>query len=72
MDLLDRCVALYPVGCMVRLNSRELGVVVDVNQSERTRPIVRVLYDRWGNRLPQFFELDLAKERYLTIVEVVE
>ena len=72
VDLLDRCVALYPVGCMVRLNSRELGVVVDVNQSERTRPIVRVLYDRWGNRLPQFFELDLAKERYLTIVEVVE
>jgi hypothetical protein len=72
VDLLDLCVAQYPVGCMVRLNSREIGIVVDINQQERARPIIRVLYDRWGKRLQQFWELDLAKTRHLSIVEVVE
>jgi len=72
VDLLDLCVAQYPVGCMVRLNSQEIGVVVDINQHERTRPIIRVLYDRWGKRLQQFWELDLAKARHLAIVEVVQ
>lgn len=72
VDLLDLCVAQYPVGCMVRLNSREIGIVVDINQQEPARPIIRVLYDRWGKRLQQFWELDLAKTRHLSIVEVVE
>lgn len=72
VDLLGLCVAKYPVGCMVRLNSNELGIVVDVNQSERTRPVIRVLYDQDGTKLHEFWELDLAKEPDLSIVEVVE
>ncbi|NLM40608.1 MAG: HD-GYP domain-containing protein [Firmicutes bacterium] len=72
VDLLETCVAAYPVGCMVRLNSREMGVVVDVNHRERNRPVIRVLYDPDGTRLNEFWELDLAKERNLSIVEIVD
>ena len=72
VDLLDLCVAEYPVGCMVRLNSDEIGIVVDINQHERSRPIIRILYDRFGRRLQRFQELDLAKERHLNIAEVLE
>lgn len=72
VELLETCVAAYPVGCMVKLNSQEMGVVVDVNHRERNRPVVRVLYDPDGTRLSEFWELDLAKERNLSIVEIVD
>jgi len=72
VDLLETCVAAYPVGCMVRLNSREMGVVVDVNHRERNRPVIRVIYDPDGTRMNEFWELDLAKERNLSIVEIVD
>lgn len=71
VDLLCESVVKYPVGCMVRLNSQELGIVVDVNHADHSRPIVRLLYKADGTKMRSFVELDLAKEPYHFIVEVV-
>lgn len=61
-------VAPYPVGSRVILNTREIGVVVDVNQAERSRPIIRLLYQPDGRRIDRNYEVDLVKERNLAIV----
>ncbi len=72
IDCLFECVAPYPVGSLVTLNSRQVGVVVDINQTERSRPVVRVLYQENGKKTAESFEVDLSKERYLSIVEVAQ
>ena len=44
LDAFMRCIAIYPVGLLVRLRSNRLAVVRTENVSEPTRPIVRAFY----------------------------
>lgn len=55
-----KCVAPYPVGTMVRLNTGELGIVVDLERGPLTRPVVRVVADAHGQELLQHFDVNLA------------
>lgn len=68
-DRFIESVAPYPVGSMVTLNTGEVGMVADVNQIARDRPIIRLLYDAEGNRITSYKEVDLVKELHLKIVE---
>ncbi len=68
--LLDT-VTPYPVGTLVRLNNYEVGVVIDTNHRDTYRPVVRVLYQADGRKLPAPAEVDLAKEQYLKVAEVL-
>lgn len=69
--LLLATVTPYPVGSLVRLNNYEVGVVVDVNQRDTNNPVVRILYQADGRRLAVPSEVDLAKERFLQVVGVL-
>lgn len=60
----------YPVGSFVTLNSQETGMVVDVNQIERNRPVIRLLYQSDGKKIDEYIEVDLAKEPHLSIVSM--
>ncbi len=51
---------VYPVGTLVRLSTNEVGVVIRANPVDAERPVVKVVYDKEGNRLTEPFELDLA------------
>ncbi len=56
-----RSIGIYPVGSLVRLKSDRLGVVVDQDESNTTRPVVRVFYCiKTRARIPAF-DLDLAE-----------
>ena len=61
VDLLVESVVGFPVGCMVRLNSKEMGIVVDVNHNDHARPVVRLLYHADGTKMRNLVELDSPK-----------
>jgi putative nucleotidyltransferase with HDIG domain len=61
-DLVRRFVQLlgiYPVGNLVRLDTGEIGVVMQVHAPEPYRPQVRVLFDRAGTRIELPYDINL-------------
>lgn len=67
LDIFLKFVILYPVGSSVVLNSGEMGIVLSVNKSYPTKPIVRLVKDISGNKLPTFIERDLSADDQLYI-----
>ncbi|MGE5561202.1 MAG: HD-GYP domain-containing protein [Chloroflexota bacterium] len=55
-----KCVAPYPIGSVVRLNTGERGVVVDLDRGPLARPVVRIVSDQNGHELIQHFDVNLA------------
>jgi putative nucleotidyltransferase with HDIG domain len=54
-------IAIFPVGSVVMLSSGQVGLVVDVNKDAPTRPVVRILFDTYGKRIPTPHEIDLTR-----------
>lgn len=65
-------IAAYPTGCTVRLNTEEIGIVVDQNKSLPMRPIVRVLFAGQDLNQVKVKEYDLVKERTTFIEAILE
>ncbi|MEM5817604.1 metal dependent phosphohydrolase [Desulfitobacterium sp. LBE] len=65
-----RNIAAYPTGSTVRLNTAEIGVVVDQNPSIPTRPVVRV-YDEMNYEAGQGKEYNMVENRTVFITEVL-
>ena len=55
-----RSVGIYPVGSLVRLRSDRLGLVIDQNAGDLTRPIVRVFYSIADDRPLALRDVDMA------------
>jgi hypothetical protein len=58
-----RCVGIYPVGTLVRLESQRLAVVVETGRAELLKPVVRLVYDIGARRRLTPQDLDLAAPR---------
>lgn len=65
--LIER-VGIYPVGTRVKLNTKETGVVVQVNAFSPLRPVVSVIQDAQGIELKTPKEINLYKN-YLVHIE---
>jgi len=52
-----RNIVPYPVGSLVRINTNSLGVVVGLHSNFPTRPIIKLVTDRFGGLLMDFPEL---------------
>ncbi|MBP2651304.1 MAG: Metal-dependent phosphohydrolase [Firmicutes bacterium] len=65
-------IAVYPIGTVVRLNSNEIGVVVDISKEVKHKPVVRMIADANKQRLERMIEIDLSKQPQLYIADVVE
>jgi len=57
-----QCVGVFPVGCVVELNSGEIAVVIAQNLVRRLLPRIMVVKDAHGNPLIPYKMLDLMKE----------
>jgi putative nucleotidyltransferase with HDIG domain len=57
-----RCVGIYPVGTLVRLESQRLAVVVETGRKQLMKPVVRLMFDIPSRRRLTSQDLDLAAE----------
>jgi putative nucleotidyltransferase with HDIG domain len=55
-----RCVGIYPVGTLVRLESERLAVVVETGRDQLLKPVVRLMYHIPSRRRLPPQDLDLA------------
>ncbi len=55
-----RCVGIYPVGTLVRLNTGKLAVVVEQDEEHLLQPRVRVVFDEEFGRAVLPSDIDLA------------
>lgn len=56
-----RCVGIYPVGTLVKLESGKLGVVVEQNAASLLTPIVKVVFSSKSNGYVEPYMLDLSR-----------
>jgi HD-GYP domain-containing protein (c-di-GMP phosphodiesterase class II) len=59
-----RQVPLYPTGVMVKLNSKEIGIISDGNAGHVGRPIIRLCFDRDGDPVKKPYDIDLSDPEY--------
>lgn len=64
-------VAAYPTGTLVITNQDETGIVLRQNPQCPTRPIIRIIKHRDGNKPKEWIEKDLTKELTLFIVDTI-
>jgi putative nucleotidyltransferase with HDIG domain len=62
VDTFIKSLGIYPVGSFVKLNTGEMGVVVEVNPEDSLRPRVGVIFSQFGKRRSNPFMVDLYKE----------
>lgn len=59
-----QCVGLYPIGTLVELDSGEIGVVIQQNRVQRSRPRILLLLDRQKESVPGYQVLDLRDKAW--------
>lgn len=65
-------VGIYPVHSYVRLNTRELAVVTELNQATLHQPIITITHQPGGEIYPTPFLVDLAHQERETQPRVIE
>lgn len=63
------CVSFYPVGTIVELNSKEVGVVIKANKGFPTRPAVRIEENIHGDKIENGYVVDLMEKRTLFVTK---
>ncbi len=61
----------YPIGCRVRLNNGQIGVVVATDDNTESKPTVVLLFDQNGSMYKDTKTVSLAKEKGLAVVGTV-
>ncbi|UCE72080.1 MAG: HD-GYP domain-containing protein [Nitrospiraceae bacterium] len=56
-----RCIGIYPVGTLVRLDSHMLGVVISHGVESLLKPVVRIVYDIKNRRYVTPCDVDLSQ-----------
>jgi putative nucleotidyltransferase with HDIG domain len=64
-------IAVYPVGSLIKLNTGEIGIVMDNNKEFPTRPVVRIIIDNTRHSLVRQHEIDLSKLSSIIIVKAL-
>jgi len=60
-EIFIRCVGIYPVGTLVRLESGLLGVVTELGVKSALEPVVNAVYDTNKNQFITPYDIDLSK-----------
>lgn len=55
-----KCLGIYPVGSMVRLNNGLIALVTEIAEQDSLHPVVRVIYNARNEHFIQPYDLNLA------------
>ncbi|MDP2246905.1 MAG: HD-GYP domain-containing protein, partial [Nitrosomonadales bacterium] len=61
VDQFIQVVGVYPIGSLVKLNTGEVGIVVKQNTMWRLKPMVSIVIDTEGRKLPSPMTIDLVR-----------
>lgn len=64
-------IPIYPLGVMVRLSTKEVGIVSNIRKNEGPRPIVKIYFNRVNRPITEDKIVDLGKERTIFIEEIL-
>jgi len=64
--------AAFPNGCGVVLNTHEKCLVVRQNKAMPVRPVVKVIFDKYGNAVPEPYEINLVEELTVFVTRTCE
>jgi len=64
-------VAAYPTGALVNTNQNEIGIVLRQNPKCPTRPVIRIIKNKEGQKPSEWIEKDLTKELTLFITDTI-
>ena len=70
LKLLKNCVAQYPSGSLVKLNTGETAIVLRNNSSILNRPIIKLLTDANGNKIENSPEIDISQNGSSNNIEI--
>ncbi len=71
VDAFTNNIAIYPLGAMVRLSNKEVGIVSNIRKNKGPRPVVKIYYNRVNRPITEDKIVDLGKERTLFIEEML-
>ena len=61
-----KCLGIYPIGCVVKLNLGHVGLVVSASEKSKLRPIVMLVQNSKGERFPTPKLINLAHPKWRT------
>ena len=64
-------IAIYPLGAMVRLSTKEVGIVSNIRKNKGPRPVVKIYYNRVNRPITEDKIVDLGQERTVFIEEIL-
>lgn len=64
-------IVIFPVGSIVQLNSKEIGVIIKNNKETLNQPSVRIIVDRNGQRVETPFDINLSEKRAYQITRLL-
>lgn len=64
-------IPVYPLGEIVRLSTKEVGIVSNIRKNDGPRPIVKVYFNRMNRPITEDKIIDLAVERTIFIEEIL-
>ncbi|MGN0374772.1 MAG: HD-GYP domain-containing protein [Butyrivibrio sp.] len=64
-------IPIYPLGGVVKLSTKEVGIVSNIRKNDGPRPVVKIYYNRVNRPITEDKIVDLGKERTIFIEEVL-
>ena len=67
-----KCLGIYPIGCVVELNSGHVGIVVSASEKSKLRPIVMLVLNSKRETFPKPKLINLAHPKWRTGAQKLE
>jgi len=74
-DMVERfikCLGIYPIGCVVKLNMGHVGIVVSASEKSKLRPIVMLVLNSKHEKFPTPKLINLAHPKWRTGAQKLE